>query len=71
MSRHPSVEGVAKFLTQPNTNLPKPLYAIAVRASIFAQEILDLIPEDSAELSVGLRKLLEAKDAFVRAALPA
>jgi hypothetical protein len=68
VSRHPSVEGVAKFLTEPNPNLPKPLYEIAVRASIFAQEMLDRI-EDSPELSVGLRKLLEAKDAFVRAAL--
>ena len=69
MSRHPSVAGVARFVLDPNPNLPKPLYEIAVRASIFATEILDLIPADSAELTAGLRKLLEAKDCFVRAAL--
>lgn len=71
MSRHPSVEGIARFLVEPNTNLPKDLYAIAVRASIFTTEILDLVKDDSPELSAGLRKLLEAKDCFVRAALPA
>ena len=70
MTRHPSVEGVARYL-EPNPNLPKPLYAVAVRASNFAKEILDLIPADSPELTAGLRKLLEAKDCFVRAALDA
>jgi hypothetical protein len=70
VSRHPAVEGVARYLLEPNVNLPKDLYAIAVRASIFAKEILDLIPEDSAELTDGLRNLLRAKDSFVRAALP-
>lgn len=71
MSRHPSVEGIARFLVEPNTNLPKDLYAIAVRASIFTTEILDLIPADSPELTDGLRNLLRAKDSFVRAALDA
>jgi hypothetical protein len=68
MARHPSVEAVTRHL-EPNPNLPKHLYAIAVRVSIISQEILDLIPEDSAELTAGLRKLLEAKDCFVRSAL--
>jgi hypothetical protein len=70
MTRHPSVEGVAKFVTEVNPNLPKPLYAIAIKAALFAREILEAIPEDSAELTDGLRNLLRAKDSFVRAALP-
>jgi hypothetical protein len=69
VTRHPSVAGVARYLTEPNVNLPKPLYAIAVKTSLFAQEILEAIPEDSAELTDGLRNLLRAKDSFVRAAL--
>lgn len=70
MSRHPSVQAVADFLTDPNVNLPKPLYAIAVKTKLFTEEILEAIPEDSAELTDGLRNLLRAKDSFVRAALP-
>ena len=68
MSRHPSTENLARYLI-PNPNLPEPLYNIAVRASIFAGDILDLLPQDGPELTAGLRKLLEAKDCFVRAAL--
>jgi hypothetical protein len=68
MSRHPSTENLARYL-EPNPNLPKPLYEVAVRASVFAKEILDLLPQDGPELTAGLRKLLEAKDCFVRAAL--
>jgi len=69
VSRHPSVEGVAQYLDA-NVNLPKPLYAIAIKAQLFRDEILEAIPDDSPELSAGLRKLLEAKDCFVRATLP-
>lgn len=68
MSRHPSVEAVARYL-EPNVNLPKPLYDVSLRASLLAKEMLLLIPNDNAELTAGLRKLMEAKDCFVRAAL--
>ena len=36
-----------------------------------AAGLLTMVPEDSAELTAGLRKLLEAKDCFVRAAIAA
>ena len=36
-----------------------------------AEEVLAAVPFDSAELTAGLRKLLEVQDCFVRAALAA
>lgn len=42
---------------------------ISSKVSDLAKQIVEAIPDDSAELSAGLRKLLEAKDCFVRAAI--
>ena len=44
---------------------PAPLQEVSKPCSDLA-ELMDLLPE-SAEKTVGLRKLLEAKDCFVRA----
>ena len=66
--RHPSTQQIVRWL-EPNPNLPKgPPAMIAVLCSQLAEDVLDLTP-DGPELTAGLRKLLEAKDCFVRAAL--
>lgn len=67
--RHNSVKEVIKYL-DPNPNLQGKLAAIANMFQEFTAEILDETEKDSPELTVGLRKLLEAKDAIVRANLP-
>jgi hypothetical protein len=66
-SRNPSVEHVARLL-DPNPNLPVPLGAVAVRVADMRDELLTMLG-DGPELTAGLRKLLEAKDCFVRQAL--
>lgn len=66
--RHPSVSAVLRFL-EVNPRLPKRLAAIASMFRILAVSIADLLPDGGPELTVALRKLLEAKDAAVRAAL--
>ena len=52
------------------THLPEPLKVISEKIYQVAWALENMIP-DGAEKSAGLRKLLEAKDCFVRAALPA
>jgi hypothetical protein len=49
-------------------HLPEHLQAISKPLSALAHAMNEL--PDSAEKTTGLRKLLEAKDCFVRAALP-
>lgn len=49
-------------------HLPKHLQEVSAKFAALAHEI-DALP-DGAEKSVALRKLLESKDAAVRAALP-
>lgn len=66
--RHQSVQHVADLLT-PNPNLPVPLGAVAQRVADLRDELLIMLPNDGPELTAGLRKLLEAKDCFVRQAL--
>lgn len=67
--RHPSVLGVLRFL-EPNRNLPPALLSIAIEVEDLADTMMGHCP-DGPELTTGLRKLLEAKDCFVRSALPA
>ena len=50
-------------------HLPAYLVRISKPFQTLALEMVDEL-EDGDELSAGLRKLLEAKDCFVRAALP-
>lgn len=67
MPRHPGVESLLKFFTY--EHLPEHLQAISKPIGELATKMADELPEN-AELTAGLRKLLEAKDCFVRARLP-
>jgi hypothetical protein len=49
-------------------HLPEPLQTISRSCFIMAYAMVDGLP-DGPELTTGLRKLLEAKDCFVRAGL--
>jgi len=49
-------------------HLPLPLQQISRPCGELAQLMITVLP-DSPELTTGLRKLLEAKDSFVRAAV--
>lgn len=49
-------------------HLPEHLRLISQPCAVLAQDMVAHLP-DGPELSAGLRKLLEAKDCFVRAAL--
>ena len=49
-------------------HLPEPLKEVSRVCAVLALQ-MDINLPDCAEKSAGLRKLLEAKDAFVRAAL--
>lgn len=64
--RHPATQGLLKFFEF--AHLPEHLQAISQRCAILAAEMTGRLP-DGPELTTGLRKLLEAKDCFVRAAL--
>jgi hypothetical protein len=66
--RHQSVQDVAQHFA--TGHLPADLAAISGRCGHLADTMLAALP-DSPELTVGLRKLLEAKDCFVRAAVAA
>lgn len=58
---------IMRFFTY--EHLPGHLKDVSRKICVAAQELDATIP-DSAEKSAGLRKLLEAKDCFVRAVLP-
>lgn len=65
--RHPSVTSVAKFFAY--AHLPQHLGVISRLYCELMFDLLGQVTADSAELTVALRKLLESKDAAVRAAL--
>ena len=66
--RHPSTEHMMLML-KPNPNLKDTLAkAIADEIYHLAKQLYTNLP-DSPELTAGLRKLLEAKDCFVRGAV--
>ena len=50
------------------SHLPERLQVVSKPIGDLAQQLEDIIP-DGPEKSAGMRKLLEAKDCFVRAAL--
>jgi hypothetical protein len=64
--RHASTVHVAKYFTY--AHLPEDLQAVSRPCAELADAMLAALP-DGPELTAGLRKLLEAKDSFVRAAL--
>ena len=66
-NRHPSTAHFAPLFEF--EHLRTPLREVSKLCHDLAQQMVDQLP-DGPELSAGLRKLLEAKDCFVRAALP-
>ena len=63
---HPAVSHVLKFFA--HAHLPPKFQEISKPFGILAEEVANRYP-DNQETTVALRKLLEAKDAAVRAAL--
>lgn len=66
--RHPSTQQILRYFT--HAHLPEDLAVISRKFHNLAHELLPLLP-DSPELTVAHRKLLEGKDAAVRAAVDA
>jgi hypothetical protein len=64
--RHPGVGQILRYFAW--SHLPEHLQAISRPVGDLATEMVDRLP-DGPELTAGLRKLLEAKDCFVRANL--
>lgn len=64
--RHPGVQSLARHLAY--AHLPAHLQAVSKPCHDLAKQMIETLP-DGPELTTGLRKLLEAKDCFVRAAL--
>jgi len=64
--RHPAIQSILRFFTF--THLPPKLQAISEPFAQLATQVADRAPSDP-ETTVALRKLLEAKDAAVRAAI--
>ena len=64
---HPSVANVLKFFAY--EHLPRHLQEVSKPLCELATQMANTLPQNT-ELTVGLRKLLEAKDCFVRAMLP-
>lgn len=65
--RHPGVQDLYRFFAW--EHLPEHLQDISAQLEATATSMIVDLP-DGPELTTGLRKLLEAKDCFVRAALP-
>lgn len=66
-NRHPSVAGVLRHFRY--SHLPEHLQKVSKPCAELAVSMADNLPEN-ADLTVGLRDLLTAKDNFVRALLP-
>ena len=63
--RHPSTEHILQFFAF--DHLPNPeMRVLSAKCHDLAHDMADDLP-DGPELTTGLRKLLEAKDCFVRA----
>ena len=64
--RHPGVTSIVRYFAW--SHLPDKLKAVSMPLGRIALDMVETLP-DGPELTAGLRKLLEAKDCFVRAAL--
>lgn len=64
--RHPATSSIARYFAY--DHLPEPMRTISAHSCHLAEAMLRELP-DGPELTTGLRKLLESKDCFVRAAL--
>lgn len=65
-TRHPATTNLTRFFEY--KHLPPHLQAVSAPCGDLAAAMAAVLP-DGPELTAGLRKLLEAKDCFVRAAL--
>lgn len=65
-SRHEATRGLLAFFAY--GHLPEELRVISQPCAMHAIQMVRCLP-DGPELTTGLRKLLEAKDCFVRAAV--
>jgi hypothetical protein len=66
MKAYVAIEHIAQFFAY--EHLPAELQAVSKLFCLLAYQIIDTLPRNP-ERTVALRKLLEAKDAAVRAAL--
>lgn len=66
--RHPGTANIARYFRSEHL-ADEGAHSVAEQCHDFAGAVIDALP-DGPELTAGLRKLLEAKDCFVRAALP-
>lgn len=66
--RHPSTQQIARYFAY--DHLPEYLQPISKACHDIAEQMIDAL-DDGPELTAGLRKLLEAKDCFVRTAVDA
>jgi hypothetical protein len=64
--RHPNVVHIFRYFSW--SHLPEDLQVVSRAVALLAVKLVEELP-DSPELVAGLRKLLEAKDCFVRTAL--
>jgi hypothetical protein len=64
--RHPGTTHLLRYFEY--AHLPEHLQTVSKPCGDLAQQLVDALP-DGPELTAGLRKLLEAKDCVVRAAL--
>lgn len=64
--RHPATEQLLQHFTY--AHLPQHLAEVSEPCASLAYDMVAALP-DGPELTTGLRKLLEAKDCFVRAAI--
>lgn len=69
IQRHPSTQQIARWFEYDHLPVGKPR-EVSVAVADLAEHIMGKLPDDP-ELTAGLRKLLEAKDCFVRAAVTA
>lgn len=67
-NRHPSTAQIMRHFDY--LHLPDDLAEVSAQVAALAAGMVDDLP-DGPELTAGLRKLLEAKDCFVRARLDA
>ncbi len=68
MAHHPAVESLLQYFAY--DHLPPSLAGVSKPLCDVAHAMADNTLLSGPELATGLRKLLEAKDCFVRAALP-
>jgi hypothetical protein len=64
---HPATQAVLRWFEY--DHLPDRLKPVSQMCHDLAHEMVRRYPAGAAELTTGLRKLLEAKDCFVRAAV--